>query len=117
MPIIKIWCLPPNQSEEKLNALHNNIVKAVTGIKELELKSEKDLTNLFVPDLMQYGLGTEIVIEITGLFLKLERTCEVRNRLAKAVGEAVKSLYPDTEKIECLIYSFNPADGFWTSAE
>ncbi len=116
MPIIKIWCLPPNQTEEKLNKLHNSIVEAVTSIKELGLKDEKDLTNLFVPDLMQYGLGTEIIIEITGLFMKPERTQEVRNRLAEAVGKAVKNLYPETEKVECLIYSFNPADGFWTSA-
>lgn len=116
MPIIKIWCLPPNQSEDALNKLHNAIVNAVTSIKELGLKDEKDLTNLFVPDLMSYGLGTEIIVEITGLFIKPERTTQVRSRLAEAVGKVVQDLYPKTEKVECLVYPFNPAEGFWASA-
>jgi hypothetical protein len=117
MPVIKVWCLPPNQSEEQLNELHNSIVDAVIGIKELGLKSEKDLTNLFVPDLMRYGLGTEIIVEIDGLFVKPERTAEIRNRLAKAVGRAVERLYPKAEKIECFVRPFDPADGFSSSQE
>jgi len=111
MPVIKIWCLPPNQTENKLNKLHNAIVSAVTSIKELGLKDEKDMTNLFVPDLMQYGLGSEIIVEITGLFESPERTPEVLNGLAGAVGRTVKLFYPEA-KVECFVYSFNPATTF-----
>lgn len=115
MPIIKIWCLPPKQTEQDLNNLHQAIVAAVVSVSELGLKDETEMTCLFVPDLMVYGLGDEIIVEITGLFEKPERTEEVLQQLAKNVGQAVKELYPETNKIECLVYSFNPKQGFWTS--
>lgn len=115
MPVIKVWCLPADQSEEKLNDLHQSIVSAVISIPELGLKDENDMTCLFVPDLMSYGLGEEIIVEISGLFEKPERTDEVRQRLAENVGSNVKKLYPDA-KVECFVSSFNPINGFWTSA-
>lgn len=115
MPIIKIWCLPPQQTEQDLNRLHQAIVTAVVGVTELGLKDETEMTCLFVPDLMAYGLGDEIIVEITGLFEKPERTKEVLQRLAENVGKAVQKLYPETNKVECLVYSFNPKQGFWTS--
>lgn len=111
MLIIKIWCLP-NQTEKRLKKLHDSIVKAVTKIKELGLKSEKDLVNLFVPDLMKYGLGTEIIIEVE-LFTEKEISEETRNKLAEDVGKTVKELYPDTEKIFCFVKR-PTLDGFWT---
>ena len=114
MPVIKIWCLPLNQNQRDLNRLHRKIVEAVTSISELGLKDEKDMTNLFVPDLMEYGLGTEIIVEISGLFEKPERTFEVLQRLAENVGKAVKGLYPKA-KVECFVSTFNPKQGFWTS--
>jgi len=112
MPVIKVWCLPANQTEEKLNELHQSIVSAVVGIHELGFKDENDMTCLFVPDLMSYGLGEEIIVDIAGLFEKPERTKEVRQRLAENVGREVKRLYPDA-KIECFVSSFNPENGFW----
>lgn len=115
MPIIKVWCLPPNQSEEALNHLHQTIVKAVLCISELGLQSQNDMTCLFPPDLMKYGLGKEIIVEISGLFEKPERTAEVRQRLAVSVGSAVSVLYPDA-KVECSVSTIDPAKGFWTSS-
>lgn len=115
MPIIKTWCLPPNQTEQDLNRLHKAIVSAVVGIPELGLHDENDITCLFPSDLMAYGLGDEIIVEISGLFEKPERTEEVLQYLAKKVGTAVQDLYPGTNKVECLVYSFNPKQGFWTS--
>jgi len=115
MPVIKTWCLP-QMEESDLNQLHNAIVSAVVSIEELGLKNESDITNLFVPDLMEYGLGTEIVVEVCGLFIKPERTQDVRNRLAEVVGKAVKNLFPNAKKVECLIYPFDPVvSGFWSS--
>lgn len=116
MPVIKVWCLPLNQSESDLNHLHRTIVKAVTAIKELGLQDENDMTCLFPSDLMSYGLGEEIIIEINGLFEKPERTVKVHQRLAASVGAAVKKLYPGA-KVECFVTSFDPYQGFWTSTE
>lgn len=115
MPIIKVWCLPANQTEEDLQKLHKAIVAAAVGIPQLGLKNQDDMTCLFPPDLMKYGLGEEIIIEVTNLFETPERTQAVCQKLAKNLGESVKALYPDA-KVECLIHTFNPARGFWTSA-
>jgi len=102
--------------EKDYNALYKAVVDAVVSIHELGIRSEKDITCLFVPDLMSYGLGGEIIVEIGGLFEKPKRTPEARQRLAKSVGSAVKMMHPDA-MVECFITSFNPASGFWTSRE
>lgn len=113
MPVIKVWCLPKGQGEADLNRLHQAIVKAVVSVSELGLRDESDMTCLFPPDLMQYGLGEEIIVEISNLFEKPERTVEVLQRLVTKVGEAVQTLYPKA-MVECSVTTINPAQGFWT---
>ncbi len=116
MPVIKVWCLP-KMEEGKLNELHQAIVGAVSGVTELGLKDENDMTTLFPSDLMKYGLGTDIIVEITGLDDKPERTHDVLKRLAKNTGEAVSSFFPDA-KVECFVPPFNHSqNGFWSTHE
>ena len=112
MPIIKVWCLPELE-EAELNGLHQDIVKAVVGIRELGFKDENDMTCLFPADMMKYGLGSEIIVEISGLFKKPERTPEVIDSLAFQVGIAVSRRFREA-KIERLVYPFNQTHGFWT---
>lgn len=114
MPIIKVWCLPAGQTEEDLNRLHKAIVKAVVSVSELGLTNENEMTCLFVPDLMAYGLGEEIIIEVTGLYDKPERTESVKQHLAEVIGKSVKALYSKA-KVECFISTFDPRQGFWTA--
>ncbi|MCA9354569.1 MAG: hypothetical protein KC877_03565 [Candidatus Kaiserbacteria bacterium] len=114
--MIKVWCLPESE-EAKLNELHQGIVRAVASVPEIGVSDEKDITCLFPTDMMKYGLGTEIIVEVTGLYDKPERTEEVRNQLAARIGEAVHSQYPDTELVECFVSPFNPAQGFWSSRQ
>jgi phenylpyruvate tautomerase PptA (4-oxalocrotonate tautomerase family) len=111
MPVIKVWCLPP-QTEAELNELHRHIVAAVVSVEELGLKDQNDMTCLFQPDMMHYGLGEEIIVEITGLFEKPERTEEVQRKLATRVGRVIDALFPKT-LVECFVYSFAPSQGFW----
>ena len=113
MLVIKIWCLPI-QGEEKLNNLHRSIVSAVVSINELGLKDEKDMMVLFPSDLMKYGLGKDIIIEISGLSQEKHRTTKVLQRLAEETGKTVKNLYPKA-KVECFIQTFNSKQGFWVS--
>lgn len=114
MPIIQVWCLP-EKNENVLRHIHRQIVRAVTSIPELGIKSELDMTVLFPSDLMQYGLGTDIIIMIFGLFDKPERTEEVRRRLARRVGQAISIQYPEA-KVECLLAPpFDSKGAFWTS--
>lgn len=111
MPVIKIWCLP-EVGEPKLNRLHQALVQAVKNIPEIGVTDEKDMTCLFPSDMMKYSLGTEIIIEVTGLYERPERTIEVRNRLAEELVGAVQGQFPDTDLIECFINPFNPEQGF-----
>lgn len=113
MPVIKLWCLPETD-EDFLRALHVRVVTAVEHVEVLGLKGEAAMTVLFPKDMMSYGLGTEIVVEVTGLFKKPERTPEVQNQLARNLGVAVKEFFPDA-KVECFVNPFNPAQGFWSS--
>jgi len=114
MPIIKVWCLPENVEEDALQRLFWDIVPAVVGVRELGLSDEKDMTILFPPDRMRWGLGVDIIIEISGLWEKIERTEEVKKRLAKGVGEVVKKHFPNSY-VECLVQTFDPKSGFWAS--
>ncbi len=116
MPVIKVWCLPSGQTEAYLNRLHGEIVAAVISVAELGLHSEKDMTCLYPPDLMKYGLGEEIIVEISGLFEKPERTKDVLQRLAKKVGEVVMDLYPEA-RAECFVTTVDPFQGFWSGAK
>ena len=111
MPIIKVWCLP-QESEEQLRLVHKSIVSAVVAVSELGLKDQNDMTVLFPTDMMKYGLGEEIIIEVS-LFEKPERTDEVLNRLAVNVGMSLKRIYSKA-KVECVVTTFNPRRGFWT---
>lgn len=115
MPQITVWNLPPNTSEEQLHGLHNAIVSAAVGIKELGLKDENDFLNLFPKDMMEYGAGTEIMVQVSELWEKPERTPEVLNHLAKALGEAVRERFPEAKTIAARIDPlFKPErDGFW----
>jgi hypothetical protein len=103
--------------EDKLNRLHQAIVAAVSAVKELGLTDENDMTTLFPADKMKYGLGTDIIVEITGLDDKPERTLDVLRQLAKNAGRIVSEFFPDA-KIECFVHPFNhDQKGFWSTHE
>ncbi len=114
MPVIKVWCLP-KMKESKLKELHQSIVRTLVDIEELGIKNEKDITCLFPLDLMRYGLGTDIIIEITGLYEKPNRDDIYRHLLAKSIGKVVQSFFPNADQVECFVNSFNPNQGFWSS--
>ena len=110
--LIKVWCLPALE-EAALNSLHQDIVKAVVGVHELGCKDENDMTCLFPADMMKYGLGLEIIVEITDLAEGPGRHPNVIQLLAFRVGLAVAERFP-TAKVECLVYSFDPEKRFWS---
>ncbi len=114
MLVIKLWCLPTSD-EEALRTLHKAVVAAVISITELGMKDENDMTVLFPPDMMKYGLGQEIIIEVTRLFNKPELNTVTRQKLSESLGKAVYSLYPSA-RVECFVNVHNPKQGFWSSA-
>lgn len=115
MPVIKIWCLPEGLHELSLKTLHREVVAAAVSVEALGLRGEEDMTVLFPPDMMKYGLGTDIVIEAV-IARKPERTIEVKNELARKLGKVVQKMYPDA-RVGCFVSSSHIDDGVWSSTE
>lgn len=113
MPVIKVWCLPDDLSEEQLKDLYQKIVARTRAVEQLKL-GEKDITVLFPADRMKFGLGEEIIVEIGNLFNKPERTDEVLNRLCREVGELLKAEFPNAF-VECAVKTISPLNGYWDS--
>ena len=63
--VVKVWCLP-RQTEAQLQSLHRALV-AATVTPDIGVKGENDMMVLFPPDMMDYGLGSEILVEVSHL--------------------------------------------------
>ena len=116
MIVIKVWCLPSDQSEDDLNRLHQAIVKAVVSVSELDVKDENDMVCLFPADLMKYGLGEEIIVEIGGLPDMPMKNVLIPIRLAENVGKSVSASYPKAI-VKCSVEHFNSSKAVWISTE
>ena len=111
MPIIKVWCLPKEMTEERLKKLCNAIIATVESIPELGLAGKDAITILFPSDRMEWGLGEEIIAEVA-IFIKPERTDEIRAKLAEKIGTLLHGYFPSA-KIECFIHPLERRSGFW----
>jgi len=114
MIVIKVWCLPSDQSEDALNLLHKAIVEAVISVSEGGVKDENDMVCLFPTDLMKYGLGEEIIVEISGLPSILPEDLTVREQLAMQVAESVVKLYHKA-KVQCSVRGPDPSEKVWVA--
>lgn len=114
MLVIKVWCLPRFE-EAQLKQLHRSLVEAVVGIPKFGVKDEKGMVCLFPSDMMQYGLGEEIIVEVTGVKeMWLGNDTESWHQLAARIGYAVREHLPEAH-IECFVYGFRPTNGYWSS--
>lgn len=117
MPVVKVWCLPAGLTEDQLRALHQSVVNEAVAMPEFGIKDETHMTVLFPKDMMMYGLGSEIIIEVlTGMFHRLELPDEAKTKFARAMVRAVKKLHPEP-LVECFITPFKRSDGFYDSPE
>jgi hypothetical protein len=110
IPTIKVWCLPADSNEEQLKKLHENLVKQMSYFKESGVESENDMLNLFPSDLMKYGLGSEIKIEITDLPWACK---DEMNLLAREICIAVRTIFPHA-KIYCKAERVNPDAAYYS---
>ncbi|CAN5152719.1 hypothetical protein BH11PAT3_BH11PAT3_0740 [soil metagenome] len=112
MPVVRISCLPADLTEAQLRDLHRAIVIGAVSVPEVGLKDETTMTVLFPSDMMSYGLGTEIIIEvISGVFGEKHLGHKVRSAFADAMVLAVKKFHPQS-MVECFILPHNRTDGF-----
>lgn len=101
MLTIEVKCLP-DTPEEDLRKLYKAIVTSVRSIPELGIKDEIEMLVLFPKDMMQFGLGTNILIEISR-FRTDSDPIKHGKLLAKKVGEVVSSQYI-TARVDCFVY-------------
>ena len=112
-PIVKIWCLPENAGKEdkkegqkKLKELFDKIVEAFILYKNFEVESEKDLLILFPMDHMEYGLGTEILVEVESNIVQGDLGLSKVNEhdyIASELFHILRQFFPDAV-VECNVY-------------
>lgn len=119
MPVIKLWGLSTECSKHDCAEIKERIVEAVVAIEELHV-SARDITCIFPLEVVVEDSLFEVTIEVTGLFAKPERTDEVRDKLAAALGEVIERSWeekdiPKPDLVECFVHPFDQKQGFWSS--
>jgi hypothetical protein len=106
MPVVRVSCLPADLTEEQLRDIHKSIVAEAMAMPEFGIKDERHMTVLFPPDMMSYGLGSEIIIEVlSGAFDRFDLGIDSKEKFARAMVRAVKKLHPEP-MVECFIHPF-----------
>lgn len=108
---VKVWCLPHNSEEEVYMNLHQVLVGVAKMIQVPGVEREVDMLCLFPSDLMEYGLGSEILVEVDGYNGAFSN--EV---VAEHFGDAVRRLYPEA-MILCKVSRDDPSDVWFFNPE
>lgn len=108
MPVIEIWGVS-GESESALKQLRNAVVKACAGVEELRI-TDKDISVFIIPDAIGSDPNGVAVVRVRDLFKAHNRTGEVLERLAMALGAAALSvLGTEWKKVEIpLIETIDP---------
>lgn len=98
---VEVRLLPP-EPEGKLQEIHQALVRAVGSVAGSGVETENDLMCLFPPDLMSYGVGSEIPVTVTTDLS--ESAIEDYDALTVAVGAALKGCYPKATIVVKLVH-------------
>jgi len=98
-PIVKVWCLP-DLTQEQLQALHRDIVATVAETGKIGVRGPEDMLCLFPGDMMNHGLGSEVLIEVSGLELTGRKQDSLR-KLAQGLVDTVVRRVPKVMHIQC----------------
>jgi hypothetical protein len=114
MPIVTVSGLPNGFEQDFLTRLCIALRVAVAGVAELGI-TDKQVTVFFPDNLLQAGLGEEVIARVTELFGRPERTPEVKRRVAEAVKKCLRfHLTPALQGlalVEVFVYTFDPEVG------
>jgi len=94
--VVKVWCLPA-RGEEELRAFHKSLVATVVE-QDVGVQDENDMITLFPRDMMDYGLGKEILVEIFDFPFLAD--INKKGLLVGNVCSTVKQSFPDAQ-VQC----------------
>lgn len=111
MPVLTVKGMPQNVD---LGGLLSSIKWAASRPLLLD---PSEVSVFFPADLVQEGLGEELICMVDGLFEKPERTMEIRNLLAGSINRVLVNFalerLPQCLKVEVIISRFDQtANGF-----
>lgn len=90
VPVLTVYGIPAElQNSLALRALLlEKLPEAASSVPEMEISP--DLVTAFAPgDLLDKGLGNEVIVTILGLFSRTKRTAEVLEWFAQAIRDCV----------------------------
>lgn len=111
MPVITVQGLPENMNSLALKKLDLKINHKVAEYLKLTMRE----VTIFFPQNRINKTRIEIVAFVDGLFVNPSRNAEVREKLAKIVGEVIQEAVKDAFIIECFVRPFDidKEKGFW----
>ncbi len=112
-PVVKVYLLPITWSELAYRDCFDKILAAAKGLPGLQVETSNDLIVLFPKDLMQMGLGTEVLVEVDIPTNYRVGPGKDEAQVAKAFGEVLHELLPGAH-VQCKVYRFD-IGGLWTS--
>lgn len=120
MPIIIVYGVSGSIKDSYLKRVCDELRDVTAKIPKLKIT--KDQVSVFFPngrwqtDLHEgIKFHEEIIIFVEGLFEKPERDEKIRRDLALNIGVTAKKLFTGA-LVEVFVRSFNPQQGFWSSA-
>ena len=116
MPVLTVKGMPGDIDPKHLESLAARLGLLTGTLLGLPINK----VSIFFPvDLLQTGLGAELICIVDGLFDKPERTREVRQRMAGDINAGLKYFavhyLPQCGKVEVIVNRWNQdTDGFST---
>ena len=111
-PVIKVLGFP-EISEEGLREIHQNLVKI--AVEDRLVMGAGGISLFFFPDNRSYGVGGDIVIEMTRLPLFYSKGG--LHTLAKDFGTSVLKMFPAASSVEVSAESVSGYKIYWSSAD
>ncbi len=115
MPVVTVYGVPPETPVQQLEKMINDLQFMIAGAKTMNIEPS-DVSVFFPSDLVRNGLGEEIIVFISGIYNKPERTQQVLRMVARRVGDIIKRSYFPNAMVEVFA---QPVDSVlcWSSQE
>lgn len=113
MIVVKVWGLPM-LGGNKLKEIFKEVVESLSSVWDTGVQNERDVLILFPTDMMVYGLGMEVLVEIDGHSTN-HLTVSQEELVTGGVGRVIKKHVPDAN-VAVVISTFNERNrAMWAS--